>query len=154
MNRSKLNPMVPLDELRHEMERLFENFVGTSPGDLLRGHKMPSVDVWEQNDLLLIQAEVPGVSMDQLEVYVVGKQLTIKGHRPSCSSESVCLHRQEQQTGDFERTLTLPVEIDPDRMEAKLDNGLLTITVTKPVISGVHRVQVKCSGPPATHDAS
>jgi len=143
MSRSKLNPILSLDELRREVDRLFESCLGTTPSELIRGRKAPAVDIWEQDDLLLVQAEVPGVTMDQIEVYALGQQLTIKGHRDPASAGGTCLHRQELPAGDFQRTLTLPFEIDPEQVEAKLENGLLTLTIPKPKVIATRRIPVK-----------
>ena len=147
MNRPKLSCVPSLNELRREMDRLFENYVGATPGDLIRGRGFPPVDVWEEGEALVVQAEVPGVGMDQIEVYARGSELTIKGCRPLASSGSSAVYRQEQQSGDFDRTVTLPIEIDPDRIEATLKDGLLTVRVPKPPLSQVRKVAVRSSGP-------
>jgi len=158
MARSRLNTMVSLDELRHEVDRLFESFLGASPTELIRGRKGPAVDVWEQGDLLLIQAEVPGVTMDQLDVYATGQELTIKGRRTTAagtataspaSAGGTCLHRQELSTGEFQRTLALPFEVEPERIEAKLENGLLTIRVPKPEQRTAKRIRIEEEPGPA-----
>lgn len=152
MARPRLNAMASLDELRHEVDRLFENFLGASPTELIRGRKGPAVDVWEQGDLLFIQAEVPGVTMDQLDVYATGQELTIKGRRTTAASTATataaaagatCLHRQELPAGEFQRTLALPFEVEPERIEAKLENGLLTVTVPKPEQTTAKRIRIQ-----------
>ena len=145
MNLPKFSSIPHMDQLRHEVDRLFESYVGSTPGDLLRGKRFPPVDIWEEGDSLLVQAEVPGVAMDRIEVYARGCELTLKGTRPLSSAQSSAVHRQEQQTGDFERTITLPVEIEPDRIEATLKEGLLTIRVPKPPLSQARKVPVRSS---------
>jgi HSP20 family protein len=147
MNLPKLSCVPSLNELRREMDRLFESYLGATPSDLIRGRGFPPVDVWEEGEALVVQAEVPGVSMDQIEVYARGSELTIKGSRPLASSGSTAVHRQEQQSGDFERTVTLPIEIDPDRIEATLKDGLLTVRVPKPPMSQARKVTVRATPP-------
>ena len=143
MNRSRLNCAVSLDDLRHEMDRLFESFLGTTPKSLFRGRPFPAVDIWEVGDVLTVQAELPGVSMDHIEIYGVGCELTLRGYRPQLAGENMTIHQQEQPSGDFERKLTLPIEIDPERVEASLKDGLLTITIPKPASAGARRIAIK-----------
>ena len=159
MARSRLNRMVSLEDLRHEMDSLFENFLGTTPTEMIRGRKGPPVDMWEHGDQLLVQAEVPGVTMDQLDVYTTGQELTIKGRRTTASSAatgasgaaSACgtasLHRQELLSGEFQRTLSLPFEAEPERIEAKLENGLLTVTIPKPEVTTAKRIHIQEAQP-------
>jgi HSP20 family protein len=155
MARSRLNRMVSMEDLRHEMDNLFENFLGTTPTEMFRGRKGPPVDMWEQGDQLLVQVEVPGVTMDQLDVYTTGQELTMKGRRTTASSiatgthgtapacGTTCLHRQELRSGEFQRTLLLPFEVEPERIEAKLENGLLTVTIPKPEVATAKRIHIQ-----------
>lgn len=142
MNLPKICSITHLDELRREVDRLFENYVGSTPGDLLRGKRFPAIDVWEDGQSLFVQAAIPGVAMEHIEVYARGNELTLKGTRPSPCAQSTGILRQEQQTGDFDRTIPLPVEVDPERIEATLKDGLLTIHVPKPPLSQARKVPV------------
>ena len=148
MNIPKLSQVPAVEELRREMDRLFENFVGSTPGELIGRRKYPPIDVWEEGDSLVVQAEVPGVPMDQLEVYARGAELTVKGSRTTASTTGVNVHRQEQRGGQFDRTITLPIEIDADRIEARLADGLLTIRVPKPTQTQARKIAVR-GEPPA-----
>lgn len=147
----KLN-IPQLDDLRHEVDRLFENFVGSTPGELLRGRRYPPVDVWEEGESLIVMAEIPGVSLDRIEVYARGSELTLKGTRPLASAQSSTVYRQELASGDFERRIALPVEIEPDQIEATLKDGLLTIRLRKPATAQARRISVR--GPSANDTAT
>jgi len=147
MNIPKLSNVPALEELRREMDRLFENFVGSTPGELIGRRKYPPIDVWEEGESLVVQAEVPGVAMEQLEVYARGSELTLKGFRSVASGTSTNVHRQEQHGGEFERKITLPIEIDAERIEATLADGLLTIRVPKPTMAQVRKIAVRGEGP-------
>jgi HSP20 family protein len=143
MNLPKFSSIPHLEEFRREMDRLFENYVGSTPGDLLRGRHFPAIDVWEDGESLFVQAEIPGVAMDHIEVYARGSELTLKGTRTSPCIQGTSVFRREQQTGDFERIITLPIDIEPDRIEATLKEGLLTIRIPKPPLSQARKVPVR-----------
>ncbi|HSW45305.1 MAG TPA: Hsp20/alpha crystallin family protein [Phycisphaerae bacterium] len=143
MNIPKLPNVPGLEELRREVYRLFENYVGSTPGELIGLRKHPLVDIWEEGDCLVIQAEVPGTALDQIEVYARGSELTVKGFRPAASVGSSVVHRQERQAGPFERTIQLPVKIDAERIEAAMKDGLLTIRVPRPPLSQARRVAIR-----------
>lgn len=92
----------------------------------------PALNIWEDADSLHIESELPGFQPGDLEAFVVGQeQLVLKGERkPTNFEKSVC-HRQERGFGKFERTLTLPVQVDGDKVEAKFNNGVLQLKLAK-----------------------
>jgi HSP20 family protein len=143
MNIPKLSNVPALEELRREMDRLFENFIGSTPGELIGLRKYPPIDVWEEGESLMVRAEMPGVAMEHLEVYARGSELTLKGFRPAASGTSANVHRQEQHGGEFERKISLPIEIDAERIQATLADGLLTIRVPKPAMAQARKIAVR-----------
>lgn len=126
-----MNDFAPLARLQNEMNRLFENFFEDSPS--LRGYAAgyPGVNLWEDGDTAYVECELPGVRMDDLEIYVTGNELTLNGERRIAAPENASWHRRERATGRFSRTLTLPWEIDADKVEAKLHDGVLTVSLPK-----------------------
>lgn len=127
------NPRYPLQQLRDEMERLWSGFFGpTAEGPLspvLRNQ--PAVNVWEQGDALLVEMELPGIKSDQLDISVTGDELSVKIHRPEVEQADITYLRRERPAGSFARTLRLPVEVNADRVEAELHDGVLSITLPK-----------------------
>src|SRR5262245_59655063 len=114
----------PLQQFQSEMNRLFERFgaEGRLPG--LGGY--PALNVWEDGDHCFVEAELPGVELADLEILVTGgNQLQVKGERKPLTPEKGTWHRQERAFGQFSRTLSLPFHVDPEKVEAKLDNGIL-----------------------------
>ena len=87
--------------------------------------------------------EVPGVQMSNIEINVVGNELSIKGKRECGCGEGVTIHRQERGSGEFSRFLTLPVAIDAEKVEAVLKNGVLTIKLPKAEAAKPRRIEVK-----------
>lgn len=114
-------------EMNNLLHTLFDGVPLTSPGS----RPFPAVNVWEDGENLYAEAEVPGLSMNDLEIFVVGEELTIKGRRSAPADENVAYHRQERGSGEFARVLTLPVSVDADRVEATLRDGVLTLTLPK-----------------------
>ncbi len=92
----------------------------------------------------MIEAELPGVNQDTLDIFVTGdKHLSIKGERKPQAADQGLWHRQERATGTFARTLTLPFEVDGDRVEAKLENGVLTLRLAKHQAAKPRKINVK-----------
>lgn len=120
-----------LQQLQSEMNQLFERWdVGNGQTGLVAEH--PPVNVWEDANAVVVEAELPGTDLNDLEIYVTGdRQLTIKGERKPVAGQKGTWHRQERGFGGFARLLALPVEVNRDKVEARLENGVLTITLPK-----------------------
>lgn len=144
MNLGRLDVRMPFGRLRGEMDRLFDNILENVPAFALPGTRsFPAVNVWEDNEQLYAEAEIPGLKLDDLDVSVLGDELTIKGCRCGAEEEGVTFHRRERGTGDFCRVLRLPVEIDAEKVEATLRDGVLTIKLPKSAASLPRRIEVK-----------
>mgnify|MGYP001054360038 CR=1 FL=1 len=92
----------------------------------------PPINLYEDSRALIIKAELPGVSAENLDISLEGDTLTIKGRRsPYAEGQTPSFHRREIQAGNFSRALSLPVKIDPDAVTARLRNGILTISLNK-----------------------
>ena len=127
--------------LRDEMNRLFASFNQQWPG---LGSGYPAVNVWQDADTLYAEAELPGIDLSELEILVTGgDQLSIKGERkPVDGKEGVWL-RRERPFGRFARLLTLPVEVDANKVQARLVNGVLTLTLPKSEAAKPKKIAVK-----------
>jgi HSP20 family protein len=144
MSARPTNGARPLNRLRDEMDQLFENFFGPMAtwSPLTGGARtFPPLNIWEDDNNLYAEAELPGMTMDDLEVYVVGNELTIMGERKG--SQDGNFHRRERPIGAFLRTVTLPMPIDANRVEATLRDGVLMITMPKSEIAKPRKIQVK-----------
>jgi HSP20 family protein len=139
-SRQVFNPL--WTQFQNEMGRLFDrwNEARPEPG----WATFPPVNVWEENDTLHIEGELPGLKLDDLEIYVTGNnQLTIKGERKPMVFDKAVRHRAERAVGKFSRTLTLPFPVDPDHVEAKFENGVLQITLAKHESAKARKIHVK-----------
>jgi HSP20 family protein len=129
-----------LAQFQGEMNRLFDRWTGHGPAEAT----FPPVNAWEENDQLFVAVEVPGVDLKDLEIYVSGgNQLTIKGERKPQAPEKGVWHRQERQFGNFTRTLTLPYPVAADKVEARLEHGVLLLKLTKHESARPRKIPVK-----------
>ena len=134
----------PWQQLRREMDRLMSNMFDYIPDGLLPAgaRSLPALNVWEEGEALKVEAELPGVRADDLEISVAGGELTLKVGRPDVEQADVKYHRRERSVGTFVRVLRLPVEVDVDRVQADLRNGVLTITLPKTEAAKPRKISV------------
>jgi HSP20 family protein len=143
----RVNRWDPIHQLRDEMARLLDDFSQTAPLVGRPGWRptgvFPALNVWEDGQNLYAEAELPGFRMEDLEVSVAGNELSIKGERKDEHQEKGACHRRERATGLFNRVLRLPVDIDANKVEATLKDGILFITLPKAEQAKPRKVQVK-----------
>lgn len=133
------NPFRELEELRRELDRVFEDFaqgepvlrVSFLPG--LGARSYPLLNLSEDTDNLYAEALAPGVDPKSLNVTVLRNILRIEGEKPGLSPEikPEAFHRNERSAGRFVRSIKLPVEVDSEKVVADYQNGLLLITMPK-----------------------
>ena len=121
------------EQLRDEMNRLFTGLVGngwdfTWPG---AGRGQPAVNVWDNGESIMVEAELPGVNKEQLDISVMENELTLKVDRPEVQDKNVTYHRRERPAGALSRVIRLPLPVNAQRVSAELRNGVLTITLPK-----------------------
>ena len=136
-----------LSRLRDEVDRLFSEFSNEwpsfSPFNLIAGRAFPALNVWEDDQNVYAEAELPGMSMENIEVLVTGNELTIKGERAEQSQEGASFHRRERGAGTFSRVLRLPVDVNADKVTAALKDGVLTVTLPKTEVARPRKIKVK-----------
>lgn len=134
----------PLTQLRDEMDRLLSGFLGRFPvgPPLAPNRGQPAVNVWEVDDAVFAEMEVPGVKSDQIEVSVVGDELSLAIRREDIAQDGVTYHRRERGVGSYTRVVRLPVEIDADHVQAQLRNGVLTVTLPKAESAKPRKIEV------------
>jgi len=135
-----------LQTLQHEMNQVFDRWGGdgTSPARL--GTSFPPVNVWEDAEAVYVECELPGIDEKDLEIYVTGgNQVTIKGQRKTSVADKTIWHRQERGSGSFVRVLTLPTDVNRDRVEADLENGILNVRLAKSETAKPRKITVKAS---------
>lgn len=136
----------PLAQMRNEVNQLFNAMLSDLPR--LSGPSQvaaPPMNVWEDNGSFYIEAELPGFSMEDVEVTVLDNEVTIMGERKPAEAEGATYLRRERNSGTFTRTWTLPAEVQADRVDAKLTNGVLTVTLPKAEKAQPRKIQVKAA---------
>ena len=102
------------------------------------------MNVWEEGEALVVEAELPGLALEDLDIFVTGhNQLTIKGERKAAAPDKSVQHRLERGFGQFVRTLTMPFPVDENQVEARLENGILTIHLPKHEVAKPRKIAVK-----------
>jgi len=119
--------------LREAMDRLFDDAL-TRPFSLIRdgGRSSPAVDMYQTDNEVVVQAALPGIKADEVQINVTGDILTIKGetkHEEERQDKS--WHIREHRWGAFERSVMLPTGVISDKAKADFENGILTITLPK-----------------------
>lgn len=135
MNEKNLKLWEPFRELvsmRDDMDRLFETFFGGGQGDLDNYWK-PAIDIEESNGNLMVRAELPGMTKDDIKVSVQDDMLTISGERTrENEKKDKTVHRIERCYGQFRRMIRLPATVDADKVKATYKDGVLHVTLPKP----------------------
>jgi HSP20 family protein len=115
---------------------VFDNFflpsTTTEDGFMTWGWN-PVVDIYDNEDSIVLKAELPGVSKKDIEIDIKDRVLTLKGERSADNEvKEDNYYRRERTYGRFERSFTLPADVDPDRIKADYNDGVLKIEVPKP----------------------
>ena len=124
----------PFDEwsrMRREMDRIMDSVLNR-PSSATHAGVYPAINVSEDADHFYVRAELPGVQVKDLDIQTTSHSLTISGERKlDIEDQSSKYHRREREGGRFSRAFTLPKEIDVERVEARLSNGMLTLQLPK-----------------------
>jgi HSP20 family protein len=107
----------------------------------------PPVNVWEDADAFHIEAELPGLTREEVNISVTHRNvLTLSGERKQDDTDQARWHRRERGFGRFQRVLRLPAPIDADKVVASLEGGLLRLTLPKHEEAKPRRIAVKAQG--------
>lgn len=87
----------------------------------------PFINVFRKGDDFVIVSEIPGVKKEDLDVQVKGDEVRISGKKAVAYDESASVHRRERSSGQFDRTLTLPAQINAESVKAEFKNGILAV---------------------------
>jgi HSP20 family protein len=123
-------PFGELTELRHRLDRMFEDAFGTEPAAW-----RPDIDVIAENGELVVRADVPGMKAEDIDIDVQDGILTVSGkHEEKAETEGDGKRfvRRERRFGAFSRSLTLPTGVDPGKIKATCHDGVLEVTIAAP----------------------
>jgi len=121
-----------LTRMQEEMNRFFDDFFGEQRRGLAEGAWLPAVDVSETDSELVVRAELPGMSHEDIEINVQDNILTLKGEKKQeKKEEKENFHRLERSYGSFSRSFSLPTGVKPDDIKATFKDGVLQVTMPK-----------------------
>ena len=127
------DPIREMMQLQNAVDRLFESeLASTLP--LWRQSStawMLPLDVIETEDEFIVKASLPGINPDELDISLTDNVLTIKGEIKVEEAEDVRYHLRERRFGMFQRSISLPVPVNADKVEAVYENGVLTLHIPK-----------------------
>lgn len=139
------SPFRQLSVLRDEIDRLFDSPLSaltTSSQQFLNGW-LPAIDLYEDNDNLVVMAELPGMAKEDIDISLHGDVLTISGERKEQERQDAEVYRAERFLGRFQRTLTLPTAVDSSKVQANYKDGILKVTLPKAEHAKPKQIEVK-----------
>src|SRR5215831_14186746 len=145
MNLVTYDPFRDLRSLQDEVNRLFSSsFDRTGDNGLTRGAWSPTIDIYENKDEIVVEAELPGLKPENVNVSVENNVLTIHGERKfEKKDDKDNFHRVERSYGSFTRSFTLPPTVSGDTADAVFENGVLRLTLAKREEAKPRRVEIK-----------
>jgi HSP20 family protein len=130
------NPMREMFNFRHQINHFFDDAFGSIDRDdakLSLWDWHPVVDVYDNDENIVIKAEIPGIEKKDISIDVKDGLLTLKGERSHDNEvKNNKYYRRERSFGRFERTFQLPVDVDPEKISADCKDGILKIDIPKP----------------------
>jgi HSP20 family protein len=136
-------PLSELDQVTERMRRMLDQTFG---GFGLQPFSLeawtPPVDIEETDDAYVIEAELPGVKEKDVSIEHAGNEISVTGELKERERKGV-VRRQTRRTGRFDYRVRLPEQVDPDKIDAKLEGGVLTVRVPKSQRAQRRRIEVK-----------
>ncbi len=132
--------------LQNRLNSIFNDFARpeTAQESLAAGNFVPAVDVYEDEQKVMLKLEVPGVKPEDLDIQMENQTLTVKGERKfEAEEKEENFHRIERRFGSFVRSFTLPQTVDTGSVAAKYDHGVLAITLKKQEAAKPKQVKIE-----------
>jgi HSP20 family protein len=149
MNINRYDPFRDLRALQDEVNRLFSTSFARpySEEGMTRGTWAPNVDIFENKDEIVLEAELPGMDREDFELTIENNVLTLRGERRfEKKEESGNFHRVERAYGTFSRSFTLPQTISHEGVSAEYKNGLLRVVLRKREEVKARRIEIAGEG--------
>ncbi|HEV7903427.1 MAG TPA: Hsp20/alpha crystallin family protein [Pyrinomonadaceae bacterium] len=149
MSITRYDPFRDLRMLQDEVNRLFSSNLSRSFGDegIARGAWAPTVDIYENKDQIVLEAELPGMNREDFELSIENNVLTLRGERRfEKKDESDNYHRVERSYGSFTRSFTLPQTVSPENVTAEYKNGVLRVVLQKREEVKARRIEIAGEG--------
>jgi HSP20 family protein len=141
----RYDPFRDLRTLQEEVNRLFSTNMTRTFGDegIARGAWAPSVDIYENKDQIVLEAELPGMKQEDFDLSIENNVITLRGERRFEKTEDTDnYHRVERSYGSFTRSFTLPQTVSSEGAKAEYNNGVLRVTLPKREEAKARRIEV------------
>ncbi len=151
MEMVKWSPFQEFADLKREMDQIFDEFFGTRT-TMAQKKKFfpvpegyfPPIDVYKKGEEIIIKAGIPGVNKENINISLLGNTLTIKGGKKKEEKiKNEDYYHVEQYYGSFSRSISLPVEVDPEGMKANYKDGILEVILPKLKKAGTRENKVE-----------
>jgi HSP20 family protein len=130
-NLIRWEPVREMMTLREAMDQLF-NDAFTRPANMSGGSVIPAIDLYQNNDEVVVKAALPGLKAEDVQISVTADVLTLRGEfKQENEQKNATYHIREQCFGSFERSVMLPSDVQTDKAKADFENGILTVTLPK-----------------------
>lgn len=135
-------PFSELEQVSERMRRLLEQTFSDFGARAETGGWTPLVDIEETEDAYVVDAELPGVKREDVQIEIVGSELTITGQNEERERKGA-MRRQTRRTGRFDYRVGLPEAVDPEKVEANLKDGVLSVRIPKSQRAQRRKIEVK-----------
>jgi HSP20 family protein len=134
------DPFIELRRMQSEMNRLFSGFNATTARDF------PPINIWLGENSVAVTAELPGVGRDDVAINLQEDVLTLDGKRePKLQQENVNWQRRERTYGTFSRAVQLPFRVDPEKVQARFNNGILEIELERLEADRPKKIEIRAA---------
>jgi HSP20 family protein len=135
-----VDPFQELRRMQSAMNRVFSGFSAAAARDF------PPVDIWLGDNSVVVTAELPGVTRDDVNISLQDEVLTLEGARqPGVKPQEVKWHRRERSYGNFARTIQLPFRVSPETVQARYQNGILEIELERLEADRPKKIQIRAA---------
>jgi HSP20 family protein len=133
------DPFVELRRMQTEMSRLFSGFSATTARDF------PPINIWLGENSVVVAAELPGVTREDVTIGLQEDVLTLEGKREPKAQDNVNWQRRERAYGTFSRAVQLPYRVDADKVQARFNNGILEIELQRLEADRPKKIEIRAA---------
>jgi HSP20 family protein len=134
------DPFIELRRMQSEMNRLSSGFGATTARDF------PPINIWLGDNSVVVSAELPGVAREDVTISLQEDVLMLEGKRePKLQQDNVNWQRRERAYGTFSRAVQLPFRVDPEKVQARFDNGILEIELERLEADRPKKIEIRAA---------
>jgi HSP20 family protein len=138
------DPFREMEDLQDRMGQLMDGLFGLVPATIAARLPLAPADIEETDDAYVVELDLPGVQPGDIDIEVRENELRVSGEIKERERKGI-LRRQMRRVGQFEHVVALPGEVDPDKVEARLSDGVLTVRLNKNQVRKSRHVEVQTS---------